>query len=263
MGKKIKNHYVSYKKSKRKNLFKLMVKIYFVIIILFCVAFIFGYAETDGSEYRSFKPQNENNSQKYVALTFDDGPNPKTTSVVLDALEKHNAAATFFVLGKLAARYPEQICRMASIGCEIGNHSWAHEYFTEISELKLYETIDDTFNALSSACGVKSNLIRAPGGKTNPEICRWLNKPIINWSVDTNDWLYHDTERLVNYVLQNTENGDIVLMHDIYPTTAYAVERIITGLSEKGFIFLTVSELLGLDKLGEMANGMVFYGNRR
>ena len=203
------------------------------------------------------------NGKKVVALTFDDGPHQTNTPIVLDALKKHNAHATFFMLGNRLSSCPSVAKRMINEGHEIADHSWDHKDLTKLPENEALSNVTKSQKAFKTITGVEPKLVRPPYGAYNKTILKSVNMPFILWSLDTEDWKYLDTQRLIKYVVDNTRNGDIVLMHDIHISTANAVDDILTGLEAKGFSFVTVSELLGFDKNPTAVSAMAYSSGRK
>lgn len=182
---------------------------------------------------------------KYVALTFDDGPCANTLDI-LDILEEYDVHATFFCLGKLVASHPDYVRKAYARGHEIANHSYNHETLTKLSLDEAKKEMADTDAAIKAAIGVEASLYRAPGGSINEKTAQYCGKPFIDWTVDTNDWKYRDPEHVWTFIAKNAGNYDIVLMHDIRPTTMEAMHKAIPYLLEQGFTLVTVSELLEL-----------------
>ncbi|MFJ6418074.1 polysaccharide deacetylase family protein [Paeniglutamicibacter sp. NPDC091659] len=185
---------------------------------------------------------------KCVALTFDDGPGPKTGKL-LDELKKKDAAATFFVVGPNAKTRPELVERMITEGHEVGNHTWSHRSLPALSPAQVRSEIDRTNDAISAAIDQPATLLRPPYGARNPKTDRLAQAPVILWDVDTLDWKYRNTERVVDAAVSQTKPGSIVLMHDIHSSTVAAVPEILSRLKAKGYTFVTVTELLGKNKL--------------
>jgi len=183
-------------------------------------------------------------ANKWVALTFDDGPGPKT-SVLLDAMEKRGIRATFFVVGANAVNSSRAplLKRMAELGCEVGNHTYNHNG----SSGALMNELAKTDKAVKKAMGKTPVLMRPPGGAIN-SVTRRCGRPIILWSVDPQDWRYRNSTTVYNRVMNNTKSGSIVLLHDIHSTTITAAAWIMDALAKKGYAFVTVSELLGSPK---------------
>ena len=178
-----------------------------------------------------------------VALTFDDGPNPKTTGRVLDALEKHDAVATFFVLGNRAENNAEILQRMFMIGCQIGNHSYSHPDLSKMSAENVAIQVNTTSEIVKNATGEETKIVRPPYGAYKKTTIAAVGKPFILWSVDTLDWKSRNADSVFNVVMSKVSDGDIILMHDIYPSTADAAERIIPALISNGYQLVTVEEL--------------------
>lgn len=178
-----------------------------------------------------------------VALTFDDGPSETVTPKILDVLEQYGAHATFFVLGKNAESGADILKREVADGCEIGTHTWDHKKLRDISYEERQQEYSRSIEAIEAASGTKVTLIRPPYGADNKEIKQEIDLPIILWSLDTFDWRTKDTDSTYNNIADNIREGDIVLMHDIQPSTAEAMPRIVAMLVERGYKLLTVSEL--------------------
>lgn len=208
---------------------------------------------------------------KLIALTFDDGPSAKSTNKILDLLESNNAVATFFIVGYNIEKNISTIKRAQDLGCEIANHSNDHKNLTKCTDAEITRQVNTPNETLKSLTGVAPVLFRAPGGNFK-DIESKIGMPIIQWSIDTNDWRYKDAsnknrsdaqrnadlERISQNVINSAESGDIVLMHDIYDFTADLCELIIPGLIEKGFKLVTVSEMYNIYG-NELENGKVYY----
>lgn len=180
---------------------------------------------------------------KCVALTFDDGPGPKTGKL-LDVLKQENAAATFFVVGPNAETRPKMLVRMLAEGHEIGNHTWNHRVLTSLTSGHLAKEIGNTARAVQEATGVTPTLMRPPYGAVDAKVKKAAGSPVILWNVDTLDWKVLDATKVVSNALRDTKPGSIVLMHDIHSSTIDAAPAILKGLRSKGYHFVTVSELL-------------------
>lgn len=177
-----------------------------------------------------------------VAVTYDDGPNPKTTPVVLDAAEKHNAHVTFFVLGNRLSKGAALLQRAVNLGCEIGSHGWNHTSFAKLSAEGLKKQQNNTSAQIEAAINFYPVMSRPPYGELNKRARNNASFPYIMWSVDTLDWRHRDASKTVASVL-TAEDGDIILMHDIHKPTAEAAEQVFAELENKGFQTATVSEL--------------------
>jgi peptidoglycan/xylan/chitin deacetylase (PgdA/CDA1 family) len=193
-----------------------------------------------------------NVSGTQIAITFDDGPHPKLTPRLLDMLKERGVKATFYVIGQNVVQYPEIMQRMVAEGHEIGNHSYTHPALPKIGAAKVTEEITKTNEAIMQACGVKPTTMRPPYGATNAAITKRLNDEfglaVIMWSVDPLDWKIRKASHVSNHILQNTKSGAIVLAHDIHPSTIDAMPAALDGLISKGHKFVTISELIAMDR---------------
>ncbi|MGN1343211.1 MAG: polysaccharide deacetylase family protein [Traorella sp.] len=179
-----------------------------------------------------------------VAFTFDDGPSPTNTSKILAALNKVNGRATFFELGYLMEIYPDTVREIVEQGSEVGNHSYDHDWLTSKSISEVIEDIDSVNDIFFSLTGNEIHLVRPPYGDYNSEIKNTLTERIIMWDVDTRDWESRNTSSVISMAKKYTYDGAIVLFHDIYSTTAAAIEELIDYYDSMGYQFVTVSELL-------------------
>lgn len=193
-------------------------------------------------EYDIIQNKIIDNESKLIALTFDDGPNYNTNKV-LEVLEKYNVPATFFVLGSKIKGNEYILNRIVASGSEIGNHTYNHLLLTKYDEDKIKEEIESTSNLIFDVAGVYPTLLRPSYGSVNSRIKKVSNMPIIIWDIDTLDWKYHNSKRIAKRVINKVGDGDIVLMHDIYSATANSLSIIIPELQNKGYTFVTVSEL--------------------
>jgi len=199
--------------------------------------------------------------KKIVALTFDDGPYTDVTMRILDTLEPYGAHATFFVTGDRVNRYKDCIIRATNMGCEVGNHTWNHTTLTKISGDAVHKQIWDTCDAIYALTGSYPKVMRPVGGSYNATVSENVGLPMILWSIDTNDWKYRDSQHVINEVLNNVRDGDIILMHDLYETTATAVETIVPALIDSGYTLVTISELAEYKKV-QMENGKPYFSMR-
>ncbi|MCL1879865.1 MAG: polysaccharide deacetylase family protein [Actinomycetia bacterium] len=181
-------------------------------------------------------------ARKWVALTFDDGPGNYTAQLLND-LKKRRVTATFFVLGSMATSRRALLRRMISEGHEIGNHTYGHNpnASTLIAQLSRTDAV------VKAATGQTTTLMRPPGGSIN-STTRKCGKPIVLWSVDPRDWADRNSGIVYDRVIGSTKSGSIVLLHDIHPTSTAAALRIVDTLKERGYTFVSVSELLNQPK---------------
>lgn len=187
-----------------------------------------------------------NENGPVIALTFDDGPYPKVTGHILDVLEKNGVCATFFVLGSRIEGHEDMLTRMDELGCEIGNHSFSHADLTRLSMADCQRELSDTDAEIRRVTGHEASVVRPPYGYYNKTVMSAAERPLILWTVDTNDWRGKAPGEIADYVIQQAKEGSVILMHDQQTQTADAMEMIIPTLIEEGFRFVTVSELIGL-----------------
>lgn len=199
----------------------------------------------------SLEYENENGyaydkNKKTIALTFDDGPNGSRTNEILNILEDNKAHATFFMVGNRMASGASTILNVLNHNCEIGSHSYNH---TSMKRQKLEEVIADetkTEEIYKSITGRDLIYTRPPYGAVNNEIKAALTNYIINWNIDPEDWLYRDSERVVNHILEHAGDGDIILLHDSYDSTVEAVRELLPKLYLQGYQVVSVGELANL-----------------
>lgn len=192
-----------------------------------------------------------------VALTFDDGPSNTYTNQILDVLEQYNAKATFFVLGNRVGSYPKTLQRAYSLGCEIGSHTYNHKNLTKLSIEDIKWQVTQTSQSVEAILSTTPKLVRPPYGSFNDIVKQNVNSPIILWSIDTLDWKTRNKDSVVKAVLNKVQDGDIILMHDIYQSSADAAAVIIPELIERGYQLVTVSEL-GEYRRGGLQDGSVY-----
>ncbi len=196
-------------------------------------------------------------TQKLVALTFDDGPDPYYTPTILDILKDKNAPATFFMMGKNIAKYPEQVKRMVKEGHAIGNHSYNHPDFTKQWTAKVVDEIQSTQHELLKVVGKKPDIIRPPYGALTKADTRLLNQlglRNIFWSVDTLDWKGKTSDEIMEIVRRQIFPGGIILQHNFEAKkgelngSIEALPKIIDELREQGYTFVTIQTLLDSQK---------------
>lgn len=184
-------------------------------------------------------------SKPMVAITYDDGPGGKAEKKILDCLQKNGAVATFFYLGNRVANDVGNVKRAYEMGCEIGNHTWDHPVLTGLTSKQVKMQLAKGNKAIKKACGAEPTLFRPSYGETNSKINKMSKLPVIMWTVDTLDWESRNAKKVFKEVKKHKNlDGDIILMHSIYDSTAKATERIVPYLKKKGYQFVTVSELI-------------------
>ena len=193
-----------------------------------------------------------------LALTYDDGPNDPHTLHLLDILAEHNVRATFFVIGRYAARRPDILRRIAREGHIIGNHTYSHPNLIFSTRTAMEQEIDDCAKVISGAVGAHSNLFRPPFGGRRPGVLRTIRRkglsPVM-WSVTCYDWADSTTAEAIEWHAHRQirrRGGNVILLHDgshkgLGADRRYTVEatrRIISSCRREGYEFATVSELI-------------------
>lgn len=183
-----------------------------------------------------------------VALTFDDGPS-RYTEEILETLKKHEVCATFFVLGNKVEDYKEVLKKSIEYQNELGNHSYNHKWLSRLPINSLKEQIEKTQQILQESLSYQPKYLRPTYGSVNDRIRKNTELKIVLWTVDTKDWKIKNIDRIVEKATTDIEDGDIILMHDIFERSAKALEKIIPILKEQGFQFVTISELEEVKKI--------------
>lgn len=183
-------------------------------------------------------------SEGQIALTFDDGPHPVQTKRLLDGLRERNVKVTFFLMGANIEGNEDIVKQMQNDGHLIGNHSYRHIPLTTAGEGAVCDAIEQTERIISDITGERPEYLRPPYGDWNESLECQLNLTPVFWSVDSLDWKLQNTEKIVDKVLKNTEDGDIILMHDIFSTSVDAALLIVDALRDRGYTFVTVEELM-------------------
>ncbi|MDV6378100.1 polysaccharide deacetylase family protein [Sporosarcina sp. GW1-11] len=181
--------------------------------------------------------------EKKIALTFDDGPDPRFTKKVLETLQKYNVKATFFMLGNRVEEYPNIAKAVAEAGHEIGNHSWNHPPLTRLTDEELHDEVQSTEDIILQATGQHATVFRPPYGAVNQRVRESSKLPVVLWNVDTLDWEHLDPDKLLENIEADVKHDSIVLMHDIHKSTAEGLDAVLEFLQAQGYTFATVSEM--------------------
>ncbi|WP_051744726.1 polysaccharide deacetylase family protein [Streptomyces yerevanensis] len=180
---------------------------------------------------------------KCVALTFDDGPAAPETGTLLTYLAEYKARATFFTTGQNVAAHPELVRAEAKAGHEVGNHSWNHPDLTNLTPEQVASQLGRTSAAIKAATGKAPSVFRPPYGAMNAQVKAVTTLSPVMWDVDTEDWKYRDADKVARTVIDKTQRNDVVLMHDIHPTSVAAAPQILRTLTAQGYHFVTISHL--------------------
>lgn len=202
----------------------------------------------------------ETKQRPMIALTFDDGPGEYTEELI-NCLVENNAKATFFMLGQNVEAYPEIAKELSDAGMELGNHSYSHPDLVTIGAEAAAQQVSNTDAALKAATGFEATVMRPPGGSFNDSVKAAMDHPLIIWSIDTRDWATKSEDQTYQVVMDNAQDGSVVLMHDIHEWSVKAAIRMIPDLIAKGFKLVTVSELAeAKGKTLQSGNAYYYFG---
>lgn len=210
------------------------------------------------------QPEEERNienfrGKKLIALTFDDGPNEKTTKLLVEGLKKRNSRSTFFMVGKQIIQNAELVKLVYDSGNEIGNHSYSHCYLTKLNRYGIINEINRTDNEIEKITGEKPKLLRPPYGAYNGKVINSTDKSLILWNVDPEDWKYKNSDLIYNHIITHAKDGNIIVLHEGYETTVDGALRAIDTLKEQGYELVTISEMAKLKNYDFGQNKSYFY----
>lgn len=186
---------------------------------------------------------------RYLALTFDDGPSGKTTTQLLDGLQRRGVRATFFLCGYRMELFPDLVGRIAEDGHELAAHGYTHTYMNTMDEAAVLSELLDTSGLITELTGQHARIFRPPGGLYSEAVlsaAEQAEQAIVLWSLDPFDWRDKDAATIARRIVQQAQSGDVVLLHDLYQTSVDAALRVIDTLSAQGWEFVTISELAAL-----------------
>lgn len=186
----------------------------------------------------------ESEREMRIALTFDDGPHPVYTKMLLDGLAERDVKASFFVVGKNIPGNEDLIARMEEEGHLIGNHTYDHVKICSMSGEDACRQVEKTSALVREITGHDTEFIRPPFGAWNKEMeCSFTMIPVL-WDVDPLDWTTKNTALVEERILKNVQGGDIILLHDLYQSSVEAALGIIDRLKAQGYEFVTVDQLI-------------------
>jgi len=194
----------------------------FISLVAAGAASYAGYATMSPTSQLYGRTVTHGSDPQQMALTFDDGPNDPHTMRLLDVLARHNARATFFLIGRYVRERPEIARAVLAAGHEIGNHTYSHPNLVLVSGMRLRQELDDCRKALEDALGTKTTLFRPPFGGRRPSVlrtARGMGLSPIMWSVTGYDWNAKSPDAIVDKVVRQVESrrrpqAEVVLLHD-------------------------------------------------
>ncbi len=197
--------------------------------------------------------------QPNVSITFDDGPDPKHTPLILDVLKEKNVKATFFVVGKHVEKYPEIARRIVAEGHDIGNHTYTHKELAPSTRKVIIKELTKTDEAIKKVTGVKTDLFRPPRGiysQASRALLVELGYKIVLWSLSSVDWRRTSPEWMLNRIKRYAKNGSIILFHDggalvrreggLRMNTVKVLPMAIDYLRSAGFEIVPISKMISV-----------------
>ena len=197
-------------------------------------------------------------SKPMLALTYDDGPRTDVGARLMNVFEQYGQRTTFFMVGNRVPSRADEVRRMAADGHEVANHTYDHVYLNKVGAETIHNQVNACNDIIEQTCGIRPRIMRLPGGNKNSTVLSNINMPIILWNIDTRDWSHRNTQTTIDSIIGKVKDGDIVLMHELYESTAAASEYVVPQLVSQGFQLVTVSELAEL-KGKTLAGGGVYY----
>jgi peptidoglycan/xylan/chitin deacetylase (PgdA/CDA1 family) len=243
-----------------------MIRPFVYALILILSAYAATAAPQDSTLATSSPAQNPPTTEKitfsevnvdgpYIAMTFDDGPHATNTPKLLEMAAQRHIKLTFFVLGECVEQNPDVLRREVAEGHEIGNHSWSHPNLAKLSDANVRSQLQRTEDIIQKTAGIKPELMRPPYGELTKRqrilVNHQFGYKVILWNVDPLDWKRPGSDIVAQRIIAGARPGSIILSHDIHPPTIAAMPQVFDALLAKGFKFVTVSELLAMDKGGE------------
>ncbi|GEN53414.1 polysaccharide deacetylase family protein [Halobacillus faecis] len=196
------------------------------------------------NHYKDFSLDNHlHGERKEVALTFDDGPHPEVTREILDVLDKYEAKASFFMIGKRVGYYPEVAREVSERGHEIGNHTWNHPRLGRLSDDQINQQLTSTQTILEQVTGQKVDLLRLPFGNL-PSANDQEENIVAPWTIYSEEWEDLKPETVAEDILSEMEGDSIVLLHDLQHSTVETVDLLLKGLYAEGYEVVPVGHII-------------------
>lgn len=238
------------KKSTQKKLSRIVFLFGLSLALLASVKYVSGFATVSSNvNGRELPIYSVKTDEKKVALSFDAAWGNEDTKRILDILKKHNIHVTFFMTGGWVSSYPDDVKAIQAAGHDLGNHSENHKNMAQLSDEEKTKELLDVHQKVKELTNTDMHLFRPPYGDYNDDVI--LNAAqngyyAIQWSVDSLDWKDYGVDSIVDTILnhKNLRNGAIILCHNGAKYTADALEAVITGLEEKGYEIVPISELI-------------------
>jgi peptidoglycan/xylan/chitin deacetylase (PgdA/CDA1 family) len=225
------------------------IKYYLLVAFIWSLIVFWGSAFIGSNYHVKTYCGNPLETEKKIALTFDDGPH-EMTLLVLDVLKKHNAKATFFCIGKNIETHPDILRKVIEDGHTVGNHTYSHvPFFDFYRKDQVIAEIQQTDALVESVLGKKTNLFRPPYGVTNPSIRRALaitKHKTIGWNIRSLDGVVKTEDFLLNRIIKRIKPGGIVLLHDTSVQTVIVLEQLLSYLQKNNYAVVPLNQLLNI-----------------
>lgn len=243
----------------RKSFLKKILLCTVILVLAICILIIFGKSvQKTWMHSRTLPIYSVNTDEKKIAITFDTSWGYDNTKKILDVLSSKNVKATFFVIGKWADSYPDDLKEIASRGNEIGNHSDSHKNYTTLSKNQIIQDINTADAKIMRIAGIQPVLFRFPSGSYDEKSVNVVNgtkHTPIQWDVDSIDWKNKGSDLEFNRVIKKAKSGSIILFHNSGKYTPETLTRVIDYFSKKGYKFVKVSDLIYKDNYYLDENG--------
>lgn len=220
-----------------------------ITLLLLCI-WLFYLSKSRSFQFFGWLINNIQTDKSIIALTFDDGPTSGNTEKILDILKKHDIKASFFLIGNEIEKNPEQTIAIVQAWHQVGNHSYSHSRMVLKSPHFILNEISRTDSLIQEAGYTGTIHFRTPYGKRlfiTPYILRSLTKANIFFDVEPESYVQWSWA-IMEYVLQHTHSGSIILLHPMYTWTGNQsleiLNELIDKLKQKGFRFVTIDQLL-------------------
>ncbi|MGN1161349.1 MAG: polysaccharide deacetylase family protein [Candidatus Fimenecus sp.] len=228
----------------------LLIILSVIMLIGIAVGILAGKSVSASAARRKLPIYAVETDEKKVAITFDAAWTNQDTPQLIEILKKHNAKATFFIVGDWAGKFPESVKAFSDAGHTIANHSDTHKAFSKCSYEEIKEEIVNCNEKLEGIIGKKVTLVRAPSGDYTDQsldVTKALGMTMIQWDVDSLDYTKLSVDEIVGRVVPSVKCGSIILFHNGVENTAEALDQILTELEKQGYSFVSVEELIYKD----------------
>ncbi len=222
------------------------------ILLGLCILFttLLGKSVATATKEKKLPIYSVETTEKKIAITFDAAWTNQDTDELIKILKKHNAIATFFIVGDWASKFPESVKAFHKAGHTVANHSDTHKAFSKCTREEIRQEIVNCNEKLEGIIEEKITLMRAPSGDYTAEsieVTESLGMKMIQWDNDSLDYTGLSVDEIVNRVLSRAKNGSIVLFHNGVENTAPALDKILTELTKQGYSFVSVNDLIYKD----------------